>query len=70
MRVIYRGDLDGIVSAAILMKVGLCDELVQVHPNDMQAGKVDVQEGDIICNLPYHSNCGMWFDHHSSVIDS
>jgi hypothetical protein len=36
----------------------------------MQAGKVDVQEGDIICNLPYHSNCGMWFDHHSSVIDS
>ena len=24
----------------------------------------------IICNLPYHSKCGMWFDHHSSVIDS
>ena len=70
MRVIYRGDLDGIVSAAILMEVGLCDELVQAHPKDMQAGKVDVQEGDIICNLPYHSNCGMWFDHHSSVIDS
>ena len=46
MRVIYRGDLDGIVSAAILMDVGLCDELVQAHPKDMQAGKVDVQEGD------------------------
>lgn len=70
MRVIYRGDLDGIVSAVILMEVELCDELVQAHPKDMQEGKVDVQEGDIICNLPYHPNCGMWFDHHSSVIDS
>lgn len=70
MRVIYRGDLDGIVSGAILKELGLCDELVQAHPKDMQDGKVDVHEGDIICNLPYHPNCGMWFDHHSSVIDS
>ncbi|MFQ6674052.1 MAG: exopolyphosphatase [Fidelibacterota bacterium] len=66
MRVIYRGDLDGVVCAAILMEVGLCDELLQTHPKDMQDGKVDVTDQDIICNLPYHPNCHMWFDHHSS----
>ncbi len=66
MRVIYRGDLDGTVCAAILMEVGLCDELKQAHPKDMQEGKVDITSEDIICNLPYHPNCHMWFDHHSS----
>ncbi|MFQ6615418.1 MAG: exopolyphosphatase [Fidelibacterota bacterium] len=68
MRVIYRGDLDGVVCAAILIDVGLCDELVQTHPKDMQDGKVDVTTEDIICNLPYHPNCYMWFDHHSSEV--
>ncbi|MFQ6675930.1 MAG: exopolyphosphatase [Fidelibacterota bacterium] len=68
MRVIYRGDLDGVVCAAILMDVGLCDDLLQTHPKDMQDGKVDVTDQDIICNLPYHPNCYMWFDHHSSEV--
>ena len=36
MRVIYRGDLDGTVCVAILMEVGLCDELEQAHPKDIQ----------------------------------
>ncbi|MEE9166801.1 MAG: exopolyphosphatase [Candidatus Neomarinimicrobiota bacterium] len=69
MRVIYRGDLDGTVCAAILEEVGLCDELKQAHPKDMQEGRVDVSDQDIICNLPYHPNCHMWFDHHSGEID-
>ncbi|HHZ80453.1 MAG TPA: exopolyphosphatase [Candidatus Marinimicrobia bacterium] len=68
MRVIYRGDLDGSVCAAILMDVGLCDTLEQAHPKDMQEGKVDITSEDIICNLPYHPSCHMWFDHHSSEI--
>jgi len=69
MRVIYRADLDGIVCAAILLDSGMCDDLKQTHPKDMQDGKVDVTNEDIICNLPYHPNCYMWFDHHSSEID-
>jgi len=69
MRVIYRGDLDGTVCAALLIDIGLCDELLQAHPKDMQEGKIDVMNYDIICNLPYHPNCEMWFDHHSSEIN-
>ncbi len=68
MRVIYRGDLDGSVCAAILMDVGLCDTLEQAHPKDMQEGKIDITSEDIVCNLPYHPSCHMWFDHHSSEI--
>ncbi len=57
MRVIYRGDLDGSVCAAILTELGMCDELQQAHPKDMQDAKVDVTDQDLICNLPYHPNC-------------
>ena len=69
MRVIYRGDLDGVVCAVILKDVGLCDDVKIAHPKDMQEGKVDINSADIICNLPYHPKCHMWFDHHSSEFD-
>ena len=70
MRVVYRGDLDGTVCAAILMDIGLCNDLSQAHPKDMQDGKVAISARDILCNLPYHPDCAMWFDHHSSEIES
>ena len=69
MRVIYRGDLDGVVCAVILKEVGLCDDVKIAHPRDIQESKVDITSNDIICNLPYHKGCYMWFDHHSSEFD-
>ena len=69
MRVIYRGDLDGVVCAVILKEVGLCDSAKIIHPKDIQDRKVEITGEDIICNLPYHPNCHMWFDHHSSEFD-
>jgi hypothetical protein len=30
----------------------------------MQDGLVEIRNGDIITNLPYHPNCTLWFDHH------
>ena len=68
MKVIYRGDLDGTVCTALLLDAGLADESMQAHPQDMQDGKVDVTSSDILCNLPYHPDCHMWFDHHSSEL--
>ena len=69
MRVVYRGDLDGVICAVILKDIGLCDEVKIAHPKDMQTGKIQIKNDDIICNLPYHPNCNMWFDHHSSEFD-
>ncbi len=69
MRVVYRGDLDGTVCAAMLLHIGLCDDALQAHPKDMQDRKVDVGKEDILCNLPYHPDCYMWFDHHSSELN-
>ena len=68
MRVVYRGDFDGTVCAAMLVELDMCNELVQAHPTDIQNRKIEITNQDIICNLPYHPDCHMWFDHHSSEI--
>ena len=65
-RLITRSDMDGLVCAVLLKELGLLGEIVFQHPKDMQDGKVQVTERDILTNLPYVPGCGMCFDHHAS----
>jgi len=67
-RLVTRSDFDGLVCAILLKELGMIDEIVFVHPKDMQDGKVAVTERDITTNLPYVPGVGMAFDHHSSEI--
>jgi nanoRNase/pAp phosphatase (c-di-AMP/oligoRNAs hydrolase) len=66
MRLITRGDLDGLASSVFITQKEDVSEMLFAHPKDMQDGLVDVQAGDIITNLPYHPSCSLWFDHHES----
>lgn len=66
MRLITRGDWDGLVCAVLLKEVEDISEIRFAHPKDMQDGKVEVGSEDIIANLPYGQGCAMWFDHHVS----
>lgn len=66
-RIITRPDFDGVV-CAVLLKEALGNEIpvLWAQPNDMQTGRIEVYEGDIIANLPIHGTCALWFDHHVS----
>ncbi|HEV2124474.1 MAG TPA: exopolyphosphatase [Chloroflexota bacterium] len=66
MRLVTRGDLDGLTCALLLQEVEPIEEVALVHPKDVQDGKVDITSNDILANLPYDPRAGMWFDHHSS----
>lgn len=66
MRVLTRSDFDGLVCAVLLRQVEPVDTIEFCHPKDMQDGKIKVTSDDIICNLPYHPDAAMWFDHHAS----
>ena len=66
LRLLTRSDFDGSVCAAILEELGLVDDILYVHPKDMQDNKIEVNQNDILANVPYVAGCGMWFDHHSS----
>jgi oligoribonuclease NrnB/cAMP/cGMP phosphodiesterase (DHH superfamily) len=64
MRLVTRADFDGLVCGALLTKFEAIDAYLFVEPKFMQDGMVEIRAGDIIANLPYHSSCTLWFDHH------
>ena len=64
MRLVTRGDLDGLTSAVIITECETIDEILLVHPQDITDKKVAITRQDIMANLPYHPQVGKWFDHH------
>jgi oligoribonuclease NrnB/cAMP/cGMP phosphodiesterase (DHH superfamily) len=66
VRLLTRSDFDGSVCTAILEELGLVDDILYVHPKDMQDNKIAVTANDILANIPFVKGCGLWFDHHSS----
>ena len=67
-RLVTRSDFDGLVCAILLKELNMIDEVVFVHPKDMQDGKIAITDRDITTNLPYVPGVGMAFDHHSSEV--
>jgi nanoRNase/pAp phosphatase (c-di-AMP/oligoRNAs hydrolase) len=65
-RLVTRSDFDGLVCAALLKQLGMLDDILFVHPKDMQDGKIEIGPGDITTNLPYVATAGLVFDHHDS----
>ena len=66
MRLVTRSDFDGLACAVILKKLAVIDSYKFAHPKDLQDGLVEVNENDVLANVPYVEGCGLWFDHHSS----
>src|SRR5215213_7072268 len=65
-RLVTRSDFDGLVCAALLKRLGMLEDILFVHPKDMQDGKVEVRPTDITTNLPYVPGVHLAFDHHAS----
>ncbi|MGH1373314.1 MAG: hypothetical protein ACRBBW_14830 [Cellvibrionaceae bacterium] len=65
-RLVTRSDFDGLVCAALLKERGMIDDILFVHPKDMQDGKIEITDRDITTNLPYVKGVFQAFDHHHS----
>ena len=65
-RLVTRSDFDGLVCAVLLKDLDMIDDILFVHPKDMQDGKIDITSNDITTNLPYVAGCHIAFDHHLS----
>lgn len=64
MRLVTRGDLDGLACALIARHHDSIDEVVLVHPQAITDRTVEIRPDDFLANLPYHPDCGRWVDHH------
>src|SRR5213082_1323819 len=65
-RLVTRSDFDGLVCAALLKHLGILEDILFVHPKDVQDGKVELGPNDVTTNLPYHPEVAISFDHHHS----
>ncbi|MDW5418526.1 MULTISPECIES: exopolyphosphatase [unclassified Iodobacter] len=65
-RLVTRSDFDGLVCAVLLTELDMIDDILFVHPKDMQDGKIAVTANDITTNLPYVAGAFLSFDHHLS----
>lgn len=66
-RLITRSNFDGIVNTALLKKLDMIDDILYVHPKEVQEGRVSVTDKDIVSNLPYVENAFMAFDHQLDI---
>ncbi|MHB8881551.1 MAG: exopolyphosphatase [Thermodesulfovibrionales bacterium] len=64
MRLVTRGDLDGLVSAVLITTMEKIDSIELIHPQDITDKRFEVTGSDILTNLPYHPKAALWFDHH------
>lgn len=65
-RLVTRSDFDGLACAVLLKELDMIDDILFVHPKDMQDGKIEITDRDITTNLPYVEGCYLAFDHHLS----
>jgi hypothetical protein len=64
MRLVTRGDLDGLTCAVLVTSCETIEEIVLMHPQDITDQRLAILDDDIMANLPYDKRCGKWFDHH------
>jgi hypothetical protein len=64
MRLVTRGDLDGLTCAILISSCETIDEILLVHPQDITDRRLAITDDDILANLPYDEGCAKWFDHH------
>ncbi|WP_205687291.1 exopolyphosphatase [Cellulomonas endophytica] len=65
-RLVTRSDFDGLVCAVLLRQAGLIDDILFVHPKDVQDGTVAVTGRDVLTNLPFDPRAHLVVDHHRS----
>ncbi|GIF03343.1 DHH family phosphoesterase [Actinoplanes siamensis] len=65
-RLVTRSDFDGLVCAVLLRHLDMIDDIMFVHPKDVQDGVVDITDRDILTNLPYDPRAYQVYDHHHS----
>jgi len=64
MRLVTRPDLDGLTCAVLLTRCEKVEAVELVQPQEVTDRQVEVTANDVLANLPYHPDCGMWFDNH------
>ncbi len=68
MRIVTRGDIDGVTSSILVSEMEDVKDIALIHPQDITDKRFSITSKDILINVPYDPACAMWFDHHAHTI--
>jgi len=69
-KIVTHTDFDGVVSAAICsFSLGI-NQIVFAGPTAIERNLISVSDRDVVCDLPYPLECGLWFDHHPGNLEA
>jgi oligoribonuclease NrnB/cAMP/cGMP phosphodiesterase (DHH superfamily) len=63
-KIVTHNDFDGIVSASLCSWVLKIQKVIFTGPLTITRSQITITEKDVVCDLPYPLQCGLWFDHH------
>ena len=63
-KIVTHNDFDGILSASVCARVLKVGKILFVGPLTITKSQITITEKDVVCDLPYPLQCGLWFDHH------
>lgn len=68
-RLVTRNDMNGLACAAVLYYLNLINDVIFVHPRDVEGGKIELTVQDITANLPYVEKVHLAFQHRVGGFD-
>jgi oligoribonuclease NrnB/cAMP/cGMP phosphodiesterase (DHH superfamily) len=63
-KIVTHNDFDGIVSASLCGWTLKVKKVIFTGPLTVARSQITITEKDVVCDLPYPLQCGLWFDHH------
>ncbi len=63
-KIITHNDFDGIISASLCSWALEIPKVLFAGPLAITRSQITITEKDVVCDLPYPLQCGLWFDHH------
>ena len=63
-KIVTHNDFDGIVSASLCTWFLKIQKVIFAGPLTITRSQITITEKDVVCDLPYPLQCGLWFDHH------
>jgi hypothetical protein len=67
-KIVTHNDFDGIVSASVCSWSLGIQKVLFAGPLAITRSQITITEKDVVCDLPYPLQCGLWFDHHEGNI--
>jgi hypothetical protein len=68
-RIVTHDDFDGMASAVLCAFAFNIDSYALTGPRTVNESRMVITPDDIVCDLPYPLECGLWFDHHPGNLE-